>query len=201
MDNRSSLTATRLRRKAPVATAPVKTGIASLAAWLGALPLASKGDRREAWQARREARELSSVAMNRVFAASAEVLAVMPTAQAPLYASLPVVPPAPPAPRRRQLDRVVVEATRVIPAAPVEDDMPDLLALLESTLPTGDVIVPDWLRAEAPRSMIDMPGPGEAPGAGHELFKLFRDNAGCLAELADLEDAEPAKPWWGFATR
>lgn len=215
------------------------TGIASLAAWLGRLPLPApkpRQDRREAWIARREARGSSASLQTTQASAgsgaspqttspgagSGASLQGTPAGAGPSVAASPVtaatltVSTAASPPRRRpaRAARPVAADPLAFPAIPPSpmDELPDL-AMLVAAADGPPEAVPAWVTAEAPRMLFDMPGPGEAV-EGQEFFRLFRQNADGLSELARLagdRPAEPAplgdgglqkeRPWWRFAAR
>ncbi len=190
------------------------TGIASLAAWLGRLPLPAvkpRQDRREAWLARRDARVTIDGQP-----------AVAPVAPEPVTSRVPAAPAATAAPAAPQPRQRPARATRpsvpgplafaAIPPSPI-DELPDLAVLVAAADAKAEPL-PAWVTAEAPRMLFEMPGPGEAV-EGQEFFRLFRQNADGLAELARLagdRPAEPAgargadetpkdRPWWRFTAR
>ena len=179
------------------------TGIAGLAAWLATLPLPTaktRQDRREAWLARRAARAGTDATATPI----AELVEA-PSRRQPARQQAPARTATAPG-RAPRTARPPASSLPVVPPPPA-DALPDLAALVAA----GDAPstpVPAWVTAEAPRMLFEMPGPGEAV-EGAEFFRLFRQNADGLAELAGLAgdsptgaDAPPAeRPWWRFAAR
>lgn len=85
----------------------------------------------------------------------------------------------------------------MIPAAPTADDLPDLATLVAAAGAQSEIAVPAWVRGDERRLLLDMPGPGEAP-EGAEFFRLFRQSAD---QLADLAGESARRPWWNLTAR